>query len=200
MTTSVRAATESDVEQLAEIGAGGFYADPVMQWVLRDDSARLDQLRMVFGQLATEFVSGGGRVDIAGDACMTLWRDPGFDHAAEPDGPVDAGEAGDGESPFDDETMERFGILTTLMAEAHPHDPHWYLFVVSTLPTHQGQGLGTAVIAPVLAEADAAGLPSYLESTNPRNMTLYRRLGFEQTGELALPDGPSLYPMWRDPR
>jgi hypothetical protein len=28
-------------------------------------------------------------------------------------------------------------------------------------------------------------------------MTLYRRHGFEQTGEIPLPDGPSLYPMWR---
>jgi hypothetical protein len=38
------------------------------------------------------------------------------------------------------------------------------------------------------------------ESSNPRNMTLYRRHGFDQTGEIPLPDGPSLYPMWRAPR
>jgi len=31
-------------------------------------------------------------------------------------------------------------------------------------------------------------------------MTLYRRHGFEQIGEIELPDGPSLYPMWRDAR
>ena len=193
----VRPATAADVDLLAEIGAGGFYDDPVMKWVLRDDATRLDVLRGVFGGMALDYFPGRGRVDIAGDACMTLWRDPTFDHAAD-DGP--SVDEDDGEAPFDEETMERFGILVTKMAEAHPHDPHWYLFVVSTMPERQGQGLGTAIISPVLAEADAAGVPAYLESTNPRNMTLYRRLGFEQTGELTLPDGPSLYPMWRDPR
>jgi hypothetical protein len=30
-------------------------------------------------------------------------------------------------------------------------------------------------------------------------MTLYRRHGFVETAELNLPDGPSLYAMWRDP-
>jgi ribosomal protein S18 acetylase RimI-like enzyme len=43
-------------------------------------------------------------------------------------------------------------------------------------------------------------MPAYLESSNPRNMSLYRRHGFEQVGELPLPDGPALYPMWRTPR
>ena len=51
----------------------------------------------------------------------------------------------------------------------------------------------------MLAEADAEGLPCYLESSNPRNVSLYLRHGFVETGELPLPDGPSLIQMWREP-
>ena len=51
----------------------------------------------------------------------------------------------------------------------------------------------------MLADADAEGLPCYLESSNPRNVSLYLRHGFVETGQLPLPDGPSLIQMWREP-
>jgi RimJ/RimL family protein N-acetyltransferase len=56
------------------------------------------------------------------------------------------------------------------------------------------------VLQPVLSICDTDGSPAYLESSNAANMAFYRRLGFVPTGEITLPDGPSLYPMWRDPR
>ena len=62
------------------------------------------------------------------------------------------------------------------------------------------RGLGAEALAPTLSVCDAEGMPAYLESSNPRNMTLYRRHGFVEIGEIPLPDGPSLYPMWRDAR
>jgi GNAT superfamily N-acetyltransferase len=96
--------------------------------------------------------------------------------------------------------MARFAILGTAMHEAHPHEPHWYLNVVSTLPSHQSQGLGARALAPVLALADANGQPCYLESTNPRNRTLYYRHGFVDTGDIDLDGGPSMRQMWRTPR
>ena len=102
-------------------------------------------------------------------------------------------------NPFSDEEVERLIILGGVMAEGHPHEPHWYLNVVSTLPSRQGTGLGSTILQPVLAEADAEGRPCYLESSNPRNVSLYLRHGFVETGELPLPDGPSLIQMWRDP-
>ena len=40
----VRPATLDDVDLLARIAAAGFYDDPVLSWVFRDDGRRLDQL------------------------------------------------------------------------------------------------------------------------------------------------------------
>jgi hypothetical protein len=42
---------------------------------------------------------------------------------------------------------------------------------------------------------------SYLEASSDRSRVLYERLGFVSTGSgIALPDGPTMWPMWRDPQ
>jgi ribosomal protein S18 acetylase RimI-like enzyme len=83
----------------------------------------------------------------------------------------------------------------------HPHTPpHWYLAVLGTDPSAQGQGLGSAVLAPVLEQCDADGIGAYLESSKERNIAFYARHGFRVTAELHLPRGPSMWAMWRDAR
>ena len=52
----------------------------------------------------------------------------------------------------------------------------------------------------MLDRVDATGLPTYLESSNERNVALYAGHGFEVTGEVAIPSGPRIRPMWREPR
>jgi GNAT superfamily N-acetyltransferase len=73
---------------------------------------------------------------------------------------------------------------------------------VGTEPARQGQGVGAAVMQPVLDVCDRDRLPAYLEATCERNRGLYLRHGFRDVGEpLTLPgNGPEVYPMWRDPR
>ena len=77
---------------------------------------------------------------------------------------------------------------------------HWYLGVLATDPARQGTGLGRAVATPMLAAADRAGLPAYLETASDTNVAIYRRLGFEVAREVVLPDGgPRCWLMRRDP-
>ena len=80
---------------------------------------------------------------------------------------------------------------------AHPAEPHYYLAILGVRPDRRGRGLGSALLEPGLARADAEGLPCYLESSNPLNVGLYERHGFEVTREHHLPDGPLLTYMWR---
>jgi GNAT superfamily N-acetyltransferase len=81
----------------------------------------------------------------------------------------------------------------------HPTVPHFYLFVVGVSPSHRGRGAGAALLAPVLATCDAQGWPAYLESSHPRNVSFYERLGFRPTADIAIDGGPTLLGMWRDP-
>ncbi len=41
---------------------------------------------------------------------------------------------------------------------------------------------------------------AYLESTNPLNVPLYERHGFEVVGTIEVGDAPAVYPMVRRPR
>jgi ribosomal protein S18 acetylase RimI-like enzyme len=89
----------------------------------------------------------------------------------------------------------------THVEHLHPKDPHWYLGVLGTRPERQGTGVGSALLAPVLTRCDEEGMPAYLESSKESNIAFYRRHGFEVTGEIPLPGGgPTVWPMWRDPR
>lgn len=205
-----RPATLADVELLARIGAEGFYDDPVFAWVLPDPATRLDKIAFVFARLAADTVDDEHSAAwVVGDACTAWWRAPAYDHhppepepgdaEADRDEPDGESEARRPESPLDDGDRERFQILGETMREHHPREPHWYLNVVSTRPANQGRGLGSAVLRPVLSRCDADGTRAYLESTNPRNRTLYRRSGFVDGDEIELPDGPTILAMWRDP-
>ena len=61
-------------------------------------------------------------------------------------------------------------------------------------PDRQGQGLGSALVRKVAADAAAAGLPVGLWTTQPRNVPFYLRAGFALVAEEASPIGA--LPWW----
>ncbi|MEI7519439.1 MAG: GNAT family N-acetyltransferase, partial [Mycobacteriaceae bacterium] len=98
----------------------------------------------------------------------------------------------------------RLGVaraLTEAMKAVHPEEPHWYLAMIGSDPQFRGGGFGHALMRSRLDRCDAECAPAYLESSNPDNIGYYQRFGFEVTGEIPMPGGgPSLWPMWRQPR
>lgn len=83
----------------------------------------------------------------------------------------------------------------------HVEEPHWYLDLVGTRPERQGQGLGAALLQPVLDRCDEEGLPVWTYSSNRKNLAFYYRLGFDVLDEVVLIDGaPPVFPILRRPR
>ncbi len=78
--------------------------------------------------------------------------------------------------------------VTTLERRRHHHcpQPHFYLSALGVEPARQGQGIGTALMRPVLDRCDAQAIPAYLETAGARNMPLYERSGFKVVEELTL--------------
>ena len=88
----------------------------------------------------------------------------------------------------------------TFMEKHHPVEPHWYLSLLGTAPAAQGTGIGSTLVRAITQRCDADGVPAYLESSKQSNIAFYARHGFELRGQIDLPDGPPVWPMWRDPR
>jgi ribosomal protein S18 acetylase RimI-like enzyme len=86
------------------------------------------------------------------------------------------------------------------MGESHPQEPHWYLPMIGVEPFAQGQGLGGELMRRAVARCDKEGMLAYLESSNPRNISLYRRHGFEVMFEIRIGKAPVVTPMLRRPR
>ena len=98
----------------------------------------------------------------------------------------------------------RFMKIMNTFEHLHDRDapePHWYLMVLGVDPPRQGQGIGGALIAPILARADADKLPCYLETQKQINVPFYQRNGFEVIVEDDIAGGgPHYWTMKRAPR
>jgi GNAT superfamily N-acetyltransferase len=81
-----------------------------------------------------------------------------------------------------------------------PHEPHWYLALLATDPTVQGQGIGSALLAPVLDRCDQDGTVAYTETQKEANVSWYARVGFSVAREIRLPGSPTVWCLRREPR
>ncbi len=92
-----------------------------------------------------------------------------------------------------------FGVFEQ-MGRYHPNEPHWYLPLMGVDPSQQGKGFGSALLQHILIQFDRDNKLAYLESSNPRNISLYKRYGFELLGTIQTGTSPSIAPMLRNPR
>ncbi|MEV8310527.1 GNAT family N-acetyltransferase [Streptomyces flavidovirens] len=195
MGVEIRQAGESDREALVRLLDAAFMDDPVSCWVFPDRAHR-GRVHGAFLGVFLDVALSEGRVDVTEDgSAAALWLQvPAGVPEVEDDTPVRMRETADPDN-------ERAELVGRLMGEVHPHDrAHEYLLLIGVSPDRQGEGLGTALIQPVLDRCDRDGVPAYLEASSARSSKLYERLGFAFTGRtVELPDGPPMWPMWREP-
>ncbi|MFE1108766.1 GNAT family N-acetyltransferase [Streptomyces rochei] len=206
MGVAIRTAGEDDRDTVVRLLDEAFQDDPVSGWVFPGEEYRRRTHHRLMGAF-TDIVLADGWIDLTEDgAACALWLSvPGEEDApGEPDEepaedaedvPAQVREAVDPDN-------ERVESIARLTEDIHPSGPaHAYLWMIGVAPERQGEGLGTALIASVLDRCDRDGLPAYLEASSERSKGLYERLGFACTGRvLHLPDGPRMWPMWREPR
>lgn len=194
-----RLATAADLPRLAEVLADAFMHDPVYTWLLPGSRQLRSRLRTMFAVEMEQYVIGNGGV---------VWTDSGCDGAVAtlpPDASWEMPKSMTGAEAL--KWVRAFGTrlpvaikVQRAMEERHLPEPHFYVRTVGVRSARQGQGLGSALMQPTLARADAAGLPAYLEASSERSAALYERLGFVHIDVLKLPDGgPPLWRMRRPP-
>lgn len=85
------------------------------------------------------------------------------------------------------------------MDKYQPGEPHWYLALIGVDICHQGQGIGSKLLKPMIDKFDREECLAYLESTNAANVPLYERFGFNLIGRIEVGDCPPVFPMVRHP-
>jgi ribosomal protein S18 acetylase RimI-like enzyme len=190
---AVRSAFRAEKSAVSAVIALALATDPLARWSLKDGQtylAVMPDLIRAFGAAAYDSDSAYVSDDFGGAA---LWLPPGV-------GPdfktlerlirtnVDPAILSDVDAIF--EAMERY----------HPKAPHWYLPPIGADPARQGQGIGCALMRHALARCDREGAAAYLVSSNPRNIPLYQRHGFEILGTIQTGSSPVQTPMLRRPQ
>jgi ribosomal protein S18 acetylase RimI-like enzyme len=196
--SSVRKATVADAPRLAQALASAFQDDPVIAWIFPDERRRRRVLPAFMEFRLRKLAFPHDQVWMTADgAAAAVWLPPpGRWQLSRPQRlrllPALVRFLGV-------RTVSVLGGLERMEAQ-HPHDPpHWYLFILGTEQAAQGRGSGSALLSHMLARIDADRMSAYLESSSERNLAWYGRHGFEVTSEVAIPGGPRIWPMWREP-
>jgi ribosomal protein S18 acetylase RimI-like enzyme len=190
---TVSIVTSADEARAVDTVVLAFAADPVARWSWPDSHqylASMPSLTRAFGGRAFAH-NGAHRTD--GYAGTALWLPP--DIHPDEEALVEIMQRTVSPSIRDDV----FAVFEQ-MGKYHPSGRHWYLPLIGVDPAHQGKGHGAALMTYALQQCDRDRLPAYLESTNPRNMSLYRRHGFEPLGTIQVGTSPPLTPMLRPAR
>ncbi len=187
---SVKIALPSDEAQAIDTLTLAFSTDPMVRWSLPDPAKYLAVFPLMARAFGASAFERGTSYVADGFAGTALWLPPGI----EPDEKALL-RLLDENAPNDiKDDMPR---IFEQMQKYHPTEPHWYLPLIGVDPVYQGAGVGSALMTEALKAVDQDGLIAYLESSNPRNISLYERHGFEVIGEIQSGGSPVVHPMLR---
>lgn len=185
----------------AALLARAFHSDPLYELVTPDEDRRASVLTWLFEKVVRYCILYGHTFTTPGLEGIAGWLPPGHSkltlgriirsglHAT----PLKMGLS----------AYRRFDTYATYADKLHArHAPetHWYLWVIGVEPACQGQGIGSQLIQPILARADADGVPCYLETEGERNVRFYEKHGFKVADQGQVPKlGVQVWAMRREP-
>ncbi len=191
--SGLQIARQSDWRKLGEITGEAFAQDPVMSWIMPDTAA----ITSTFLTLAKHVYLPRGQCYLLDNQGAAMWLGPGQkkDLPLLPTAMLAASTiARSGTKP-----IRRALAVDAEMIRRKPKEPHMYLFSIGVLKSARGKGLGGKLVKPMLAACDAAGLPAYLENSNPANHGFYTAHGFKRLEIFeAIKGAPPLEAMWRE--
>ena len=204
MRMPIRSALPREIPLVGETFARAFEADPMFRFLLPEERTRLSWLRFIMDAMVAMAAPDGCVLTSEGDgvpAAIAL-SPPGkyptpyrrlVGHLLRPK----SWSAG---APTRRIVVGSVRLLVKL-DQKHVDGRHWYVQTLGVHPSHQGTGLGKELLEAALARADRDALPTYLETSNPKNLGFYRRFGFEVTWAESLSGGyPPLWGMLRAAR
>ncbi len=193
---ALREARAEDLPELAGVLARAFESDPVLRFLMPDANIRMQRATRFYQLVLSQFANAGVITTDESRGAAAIWQAPN------PPMPGLLTQAYLGARMIS--ILRRRAIagyeLLEAMERVHYEAPHWYLALLGTDPEQRGRGIASALIRRVTRICDRDGLPAYLESSNETNISFYESHGFTVVQEIRISDGPTLWPMLRQPR
>ena len=194
MTTPIiKTATASDEAPAIAVVVLAFSADPAARWTWPDPNQYLMHFPSFVRAFGGKAFAHGSAYYVDGYAGAALWLPP----EVRPD--EDALITLLQRTVSAQVQKDVFAVFEQ-MGRYHPREPHWYLPLIGVDPPQQGKGHGAALLQHALIPCDRDHTLAYLESTNPKNIPLYERHGFELLDTIQVGASPPIFPMLRTPR
>jgi GNAT superfamily N-acetyltransferase len=197
----------SQIEVAGEMAARAFHTDPAATYIFRDEKRRHRLFSHAMAGVLRYGCRYGEVYTTPGvPAGVAVWLPPpGRRGLAHPLAVLRILRTGMAAFPFRCRPDELLRSAVLELPGARPgagafRRPHWYLWLLAVDPERQGSGIGNSLLQPVLARADAEGLPCALGTMKESNVAFYGKRGFEVIGERSCPaGGPRIWTMWREP-
>ena len=191
----VRRAVPSERSAVAAMVAAAFASDPAWTFIFAGDYERLAE---PFAMALFDVRVNSHDVWVTDDlAAVAMWDSPAkrgeSQHYAEE--VWGRYRATSGAEAYRRLTAYNDAVMTVATAAGE----YWYLGVLATHPERRREGLASAVLAPVLEEADRNGIVCCLETSTEENRRFYERRGFTPASDVLVPGGPSTWWLRRAP-
>jgi hypothetical protein len=191
-------ATRADTDILATMLADAFHNDALTRWITPDEDRRRAQLPDFFRVFLDISLRYDAVYTNASRDAALLFLPPGGWEETEKRG-VELSQRFE-EILGDD--VEAMATISGLQAIHHPTGrAHYYVSFGGVNPHNQRRGAMTTLLKALIDRADVEGFGSYTEASSAGGAFAARRAGFSEIGhKIAIPNGPTLRPMWREPR
>ncbi|HKX84367.1 MAG TPA: GNAT family N-acetyltransferase, partial [Pyrinomonadaceae bacterium] len=163
---AINIAGPADEAALISVLTLAFSSDPMARWSQPDPRGYLENFPLFVKAFGGNALDHGTAYFADGYTGAALWLPPGI-------GPDERTLAELVESTSSDTIKPDLYAIFEQMEKYHPKEPHWYLPMIGVDPSQQGNGVGSALMEYALVSCDREGLPAYLESSNPENISLY---------------------------
>jgi ribosomal protein S18 acetylase RimI-like enzyme len=189
-----------DAEVATEVLTEAFTGDPLISFLFPDPDRHVGQLRRMAQVTAQRGIAHGhgyGWVEDGHLLGVAMWSPPGKRFYTAADGQ----RLGDTIVAADPGRADLVWAGLSGLGAHHPDEPHFHLQMFGVRNAARGRGIGAELLAGTLELVDRVGAAANLESSNPRNVSIYERHGFEVVAEVVMPDGgPVIRPMFRPSR
>ena len=192
-TPTIKSATTAEEAAVIAVITLAFSTDPVARWAYPDPQQYLTAMPLLVKTFGGKAVAHGSAYYVEGYAGAAPWLPPDVH-------PNDEELSAVIENTVSKWVQDDLMAVFEQMGASHPTEPHWYLPLIGVEAIQQGHGYGSALMEHALRPCDRTRTLAYLESSNPRNISLYQRHGFEILGTIQVGTSPPLFPMVRKPR